>query len=67
LGDIHVATDNKGRVQTYELVSSGSISYSDQQAPDFDDISSFLGCVAENVRVYFNSVHDTLYIEMYIL
>jgi hypothetical protein len=37
------------------------------QAPDFDDMSSFSWQVTYNVRVHINTVHDPLDIETYIL
>jgi hypothetical protein len=38
-----------------------------QQAPEFDDMSSFFWYVTDNIRIYTNSVHQPLDIEMYIL
>jgi hypothetical protein len=37
------------------------------QGPDFDDMSSFLCYVTDNVPVHINSIHDPLDTEIYIL
>jgi len=53
--DSHLLQDCKSTVCTY------------QQAPDFDDTSSFFWYVTDNVCVYMNPVYDPLDTKMYIL